>query len=153
MKRPYGHNKWVDKDKSQRRNEWLEIGRAGYIVLDPTRDKSYHMINYGKQNFRLVFLFKHLLVRCHEEDWVVEQREAEAKKILTIFWICGWRQSGQCHICLEIMLENLRIIATVYRGIYLRFRKGCARNAGSEFINFYVILKAQDWLGTDSSII
>lgn len=46
-----------------------------------------------------------------------------------------WLQTGQHHIHLEIKLENLGIIGTVYHRIYLRYTKRYARGAGSEFIS------------------
>lgn len=56
------------------------MGRAKYTVSDPIGDRSYNVIGCGKQDFRWVFLFRHLLIRYHKVDQFVEQQEAEAKE-------------------------------------------------------------------------
>lgn len=69
-------------DQSQRRKGWFDRARYGegkVYSLRSGRGQDHNMTDYGKQDFRWTFLFKHFLIRCHEVDQVVEQQEAEAK--------------------------------------------------------------------------
>lgn len=63
-------------DQSQRRKEWFDRARYGegnVYSLRSSRGQDHNVTDYGKQDFRQVFLYKHLLVRCREVDQVVEQ--------------------------------------------------------------------------------
>lgn len=63
-------------DQSQRRKEWFDRARYGEGNIYSRRSgrgQDHNVTDYGKQDFRQVFLCKHLLVRCREVDQVVEQ--------------------------------------------------------------------------------